>query len=221
MDDSKSPVVPFFANTPDGTHCFQASIRGALKYFLPDRNFSWEQLEKMSGKEPGKATWPQQMLVNLKEMDFDAIMVEGFDGRDFIKRGSQYLIDTFGEKTANWQIKNSDVPQEQKRYQRLFDVGVRCENRIPQLDEIKEYLQRGYLVICTVNSRALNHKDGYVGHSVLVYAVDDTYVTLHDPGPKPQESRQVPLTAFEVAWANPSEKAKNFIALKYTGEIHG
>jgi hypothetical protein len=58
-------AVPFFANTPDDTHCFQAVIRGILKYFLPDRKFSWEELDRMSAQKPGMATWPQQMLINL------------------------------------------------------------------------------------------------------------------------------------------------------------
>lgn len=173
----------------------------------------------MSAKVPGKSTWPQQMLINLKEMDFDIVVVEGFDGHEFIKRGAAYLKDAFGKETAEWQTKNSDIPQEQKLYQKMYDLGVQCETRIPRLSEIREHLDRGYLVQCTVNSRALNHKEGYIGHSVLVYAVDDDYVTLHDPGPEPHENRQVPLEDFERAWATPHNHA-NFIALKYTGDVH-
>lgn len=40
--------VPFYPNTPDQTHCVQAGIKIVLKSFLPDRDFSMEELEKLT-----------------------------------------------------------------------------------------------------------------------------------------------------------------------------
>jgi hypothetical protein len=211
---------PFFANTAGGTRCYQAVIKSVLKYFLQDHDFSWEELDKMSGKVPGEPTWPQQMLIELHNMDFEIFDASGFDGRAFIKRGADYLVEAFGKETAAWQVEHSDIGREQRIFQKLYDLGVQVETRIPELVELRTYLQRGYLIECLVNSRKLNEESGYVGHFVLVYDIDDKYVTFHDPGLPGRESRQAPIADFEAAWASPNEKAKGFTALKYEGKAY-
>lgn len=211
-------AVPFYANVRDNMHCFQASMRMILKYFLPDQEFSWEELESLSAKLEGKSTWPQQMLINLAEMNFDVTMVEGFDGPAFIKDGAAYLRRAFGTETAEWQIANSDIPQEQAIYARMLEhPAVHVENRIPQVEELQTYLQKGYLINCVVNSRRLNRATGYMGHSIIIYNIENDVILLHDPGPPAQQARQVSLTDFETAWADPNETAKNFIAIKLKG----
>ncbi len=42
--------VPFFAN-PDDTHCFQACIKMMFAYFEPEKEFSFDYLDKLSGKK--------------------------------------------------------------------------------------------------------------------------------------------------------------------------
>jgi len=205
---------PFYSNTGDDTHCFQAGIRMILGYFLPDREFSWEELEQLSAKVEGLATWPEQMLINLRKMGFAVTMVEGFDGRAFIKDGAQYLKDTFGEEIAAWQIKNSDLPQEQRLYQEAYDTGVDIQTRIPSLEDIKTFQQQDYLVAVTVNSRKLDGKEGYTGHFVVILSIDDKEVLLHNPGLPARQAEHVPLEQFMNAWTDPNETARNFIAIK-------
>lgn len=207
--------VPFYANTPDDTHCLQASLKMVLKYFLPDKDYSWKQLEKMTAKAPGKATWPQKMLLSLNDMGFETVMIEAFDGKAFIKDGGKYLQRTFGKQTADWQIANSDIAGEQKLYSQLLNTDAKIENRIPVLGDIKKYLKAGYLVICVVNSKRLNHKRGYAGHFVVVLAIGSSNIIIHDPGLPATENRVEPIDNFEAAWANPNDHAKSLIAIKY------
>ena len=42
--------VPFFGNTEDGTHGYQACIKMILGYFKPDIIMSYEELNKISRK---------------------------------------------------------------------------------------------------------------------------------------------------------------------------
>ena len=208
-------AVPFYPNLPDDTHCNQAALRMMLKYFLPDCEFSWEELEKMTAKMPGKATWPAQMLINLADMGFDVVMVESFDAEAFVKDGGDYLKREFGAETAEWQIANSDIPQEQRLYKKLLNSRVNYQKRIPLMGDIRDYLKRGYLVKLTLNSRKLNHRQGYVGHSIVVYDINDENVTFHDPGLPAKESRIESLEHLEESWADPNDKAKELIAVKY------
>lgn len=206
--------VPFYGNTPDGTHCFQASIKMILGCFLPQREFTWEELEQLSAKKEGLSTWPQQTLINLRRMGFEVIMVEGFDGKAFIKEGGKYLCDAFGKEVADWQIAHSDIPQEQRLYQEAYDSGVDIQKRTPNLAEVRAYLERDYMIKTSVNSRKLQGREGYVGHSVVILAVSDDEVLLHDPGLPPRAAAKVPLKQFMAAWADPDETAQNFIAIK-------
>jgi hypothetical protein len=208
--------IPFYSNTPDGTHCMQASLRMVLKYFLPERDYSWEELETMTAKLPGKATWPTQMLLNLQKQGFAVKMIEGFDGPAFVRDGGEYLRRTFGDEAADWQITHSDIAQEQQLYTELLAVGGVIEQRVPTFDDLHELLAQGYLVICTLNSRKLNGLPGYVGHAVVVCGADDQNVTLNDPGPAAQEARQVSRQNFLAAWDDPNENAKSAIAIQYT-----
>src|SRR5688500_16648100 len=112
--------IPFYSN-PDNLHCFEACFKMMLKYYLPKRDFSWEELDRMAAKKPDLATWPQQMMFNLHSMGFDIVMIEGFDGPAFVKDGAKYLKRTFGAETAAWQISHSDIPAEQEIYKRLLE----------------------------------------------------------------------------------------------------
>jgi hypothetical protein len=209
--------VPFFANTEDDTHCFQAAFRMVFKYFLPKEDFSWEKLEAMSDKRPGMATWPQRMLINLMGRGFDVKMVEGFDAQAFIQEGGTYLKRAFGVEAATWQSEHSDLVAEQHTYQEALDIGVAIEQRIPELFELANYLDDGYLLVCQVNAKKLNDLDGYIGHEVVVYSIDETTVGLHDPGLPPLPERNVDRQTFIEAWSSPNEASRNFIAVKYQG----
>ena len=51
-------IVPFYTNTSDDTHCYQAGLKMILKYFIPDKDFSWEELDKFTAKVEDLWTWP-------------------------------------------------------------------------------------------------------------------------------------------------------------------
>jgi uncharacterized protein YvpB len=89
-----------------------------------------------------------------------------------------------------------------------FVKKVRCEVRVPTIDDIRGALMAGGLVICNVNSRILNGREGYLGHFVVVKGFDEHELIIHDPGPPGQANRRVPLEAFENAWAYPKAEVK-------------
>ena len=205
--------VPFYSNTSDDTHCVQASLRMLLKYFEPEKDFTWEELETITAKVEGMSTWKSAMWIWLKEHDYDLHIIESFDARRFIAEGNAYLIDEFGEETATWQIKMSDIPQERRLYKELLEK-VPLDNREPLVKDIKTYIDNGYLVCASINSRKLAHQDGYVGHSVVVTGYDDTTITLNNPGLPAAEGQVVSEEAFNAAWASPNVKAKEMFAVR-------
>jgi len=206
--------VQFYPNDQTNLHCVQATFRMILSKLLPDRQFSMEDLIKISAVVDGKATWPSRMLVELDNLGLDVVMVEGFNAQRFINEGADYLRDEFGAETAAWQIEHSNIEKERRDYEELLVSDVKVENRIPKMDDIKNYLDNGYMVKATVNSKKLAGKDGYTGHSVLVLAIDGDEVTLHNPGLPPIPNQHVSLGTFEASWSSPNDQAREIIAVR-------
>ncbi len=206
--------VPFYPNDETEMHCFQASMQMILGYFMPEREFTIDELVKISGSVPGMSTWPSRMLIELDKMGFDVVMIEGFDGHNFIARGADYLRDAFGGATAEWQIANGDIPKEQRDYVELFETKADIQTRIPTMDDVKRYIDDGYLVACNINSRKLKGLGGYVGHRVVILGVGGSDIELHNPGPPPLPNQKVSHADFEAAWASPNDDAKEMIAIR-------
>lgn len=205
--------VPFYANTSDDLHCYEASLRSILKYFKPEEEYNWEQMEAVTGKRIGKWTWPQRSFVWLQKHGFEIVNIEVFDYARFIAEGGKYLMEFYGEEAGREQIAHSDLVQEQAVCINFLNL-VHTELRIPDIKDIRSLLQQGYLLNCLVNSAALNGHKGYVGHSIVIKGITEEEIILHDPGLPSLEDRHVAFATFEKAWGYPDKNAKNLTAVK-------
>ena len=196
--------IPFYSN-PDDTHCFQACLRSVLKYFRSTEDYSWDALDMLSGKRSDKWTWPLYGVGQLYKSGFQAELIEDFDYSKFITNPNEYLLARFGKEAGMEQIQNSDIVYEvevAKNYSSLTGTP-----RIPTIENLEEFLQRGFLPICCLNLPALYGEPGYLGHFVLPTAIEQESIVFHDPGintdifPARQNSK-VSRKQFEDAWAN-------------------
>jgi hypothetical protein len=192
--------VPFFANTADDTHCVQASFRIMLKYFIPEWEFSYEQLDIMSQKQPGKGTWWPPMLMELQKMGLMVKNIEGFDYQRLYKEGDAYINSIYPKETAEYYLKCSNI-NEIKPLIPEFMKKIKNETRPATMGDIDNLLADGWLVGVDLNSRALNDRPGYVGHMVVIFDADKNNFWLHDPGLKPMPNRKVRRQKFWAAWA--------------------
>ena len=207
--------VPFYSNTPADLHCFQASLRSILKYFSPQKEFSWSKLDRLTGMRKDYWTWPGQALISLHKMGFAIIDIDDFDIQKFVRRGGSYLIEKYGKEVGEEQIKHGDLEKERRIYNKYLKLNLH-RKRIPHLSDIKRLSRQGYLVVCLVNSASLNGQKGYIGHFVVITGYDDKNIHFHDPGLPPRENRRVTYKKFLNAWAYPSEASQNLTAFKYS-----
>lgn len=205
--------VPFYSNTSDNTHCFQASLRMILKYFQQTKEFSWAELEKISGKKEGLWTWPTAALIWMKKQGYEVIDIEMFDYHEFVKDGEKYLQKFYGKEAGNEQIAHSNIAQEIEYAKQFLQLNA-VTKEIPTEETLKELLKRKYLLMCLINSQKLDHKNCYVGHFVIVKGFHENEFIIHDPGLPPMENRKVSIDEFEEAWAFPNEHAKNVMAFR-------
>lgn len=205
--------IPFFSNTPDNTHCFQATVKMLAKYYWPKEEYNWEQLDRLTAKAKDLWTWPMAGVLWLQSKGLEIIDIELFDYTRFVDEKENYLLSFFGEEAGNEQIKHSNIDQE-LGYAQEFQKRINIQNRIPDKRDIIRLLQNNYLLICCVNQMALNEKFGYSGHFVVIKGYNDTGLFMHDPGLPPFKNRKVSFSVFEKAWAYPDEKVKNILAFR-------
>jgi hypothetical protein len=205
--------VPFYGNTEDNTHCFQAGMRMILKYFYPDEEYEWKQLEEISCKAEGKWTWPMAAYIWMAKKGLEVKSIRMFDYERFSKDPEGYLYEFFTPEVAKAQIDHADIHEEAKRaaiFAREFK-GIRA---VPTVEDIKRHLDEGYLVGASVNSKAMKHKEGYSGHFVVIFGYDEGGFIMHDPGLPPAPDRHVDYATFEKAWAYSGEKTKSMTAFR-------
>ncbi len=205
--------VPFFSNTPDDTHCFQAVLRMILKYFYPNEEYSWDELDKISAKVKDLWTWPTASLIWLQEKGLEEKVISPFDYTSFIEKGGDFLIEKYGEEVGKAQIQHSVISQEQILAEKLLQK-VSISKQIPMHSDIYELLEDGYVVTCNINSLKLNNREGYIGHFIIIKGISNGKLIIHDPGLPPLENRHVEPADFESAWAYPNEEAKDIYAFK-------
>lgn len=204
--------IPFFSNTPDGTHCFQAALKMALAILMPEREFTYDELDRISQKQPGKWTWPTAAMLWMIDEGLRIKLIEEFDYRDFVGRGGAYLIERFGEEVGRSQIANSDVEKELKIARRFMAVAP-LEYRLPSFHDLRGEIANGAVVIVNLNAALLRGLEGYSGHFIVVCDVGDKAVMLHDPGLPPAPNLKVAREKFEKAWAYPTEREKNLLSI--------
>jgi hypothetical protein len=204
---------PFLAN-PDEAHCFQCVIGMILARDFPERSVSFEELVRFTGKKPGMWTWPARGLIEMQKLGYNILIWEEFSYQELAVRGGAYLLERFGVEKGQAQIDHCDLAYEMANARELEAV-VNARRGLPGWEDMAQLVREGYLVVCNVNSRALNGEPGYNGHFVLIYRIDEDRMELHDPGPPAVESRTVMRSKFLRAWEYPSERERNLMAFKF------
>lgn len=184
----------------------------ALAVVMPERKFSYDELDKISKKLSSKWTWPTAAMLWMLEQNLKIGLIEEFDYRAFVDEGEKYILSRFGEEVGRAQIENSDIEVEREIAKRFVSLAP-IETRIPTIKDIKKMIDDGAIVIVNLNAAMLHGVKGYSGHFVVVCDVGENIV-LHDPGLPPFPNFQVSLDIFERAWGYPKARDKNLLYVK-------
>ncbi|MBI4212297.1 MAG: hypothetical protein HY540_06635 [Deltaproteobacteria bacterium] len=205
--------IPFFPNTGDGTHCWQAALKMVLAVFEPDREYSYDELDRISEKSPGKWTWPTAAMLWFLKRGYELQLIEDFDYGAFAEQGEDYLLERCGKEVGQAQIANTDLAKE-LGFAREFSTIAPLDVRIPGFEDLKAMLEQGYGLICNINGAMLSGQKGYAGHFVVITGMTQHDITLHDPGLPPQPHLQVPRHVFDRAWSYPTPRDRNLLAIR-------
>ncbi len=206
--------IPFFPNTADRTHCWQACFRMALKYFWPDKDYNYIDLDKISQKQEGMWTSPTASFLWLINQGFQVELFEDFDYQRLVDEGEEYIYEKLGREVGDAQIAHGDFNEERKIAAEFIKVGT-YHQEVPDLSLLRGHLDKGYVVISNINSAALYGHEGYAGHFIVVVGHEGEDLFIHDPGLPPRPGHKISIKDFESAWAYPTANERNFVAIKF------
>jgi hypothetical protein len=183
---------------------------------LTGERLTMEDAEELTGFVLDSPTWQFAELLAFADRGVSVLDAEHFAPEEFVDDAAAAIARQVGDdKAAEWIVSVTDLELEGARVaQCLANPMVTFEDRRPTLIDLQTQLASGAVVICNVNSRVLVGKDGYMPHGVVLLAISDDEVLLHDPGIPPKPNLPVPLEVFERAWHFPSPDMANMIVAR-------
>lgn len=205
--------VPFVSNAPDGLHCHQSCIRMAIGYFegsIPDL----ETIDAMTGFIPTKLTWHMKSFVEMHKRGYDVRVIESTDFSKLANDPDKYIAEVHGAEIAEIIRRDSDLGQARYWSKELIRSPIKRECRVPQLSDLCNFLNAGFVCICHVNQRMLQGSEGYIGHSVVPVSIDEQYVVIKNPGPPSADNQYLSIDQFISAWSSPDIDARTIMAVR-------
>lgn len=207
--------IPFYKNTKDDTHCFQAVLKSILKFYFPEKNYSFAFLDKISAHKKDKWTWISSTFIFLAEQGFKIIHIENFDYKKFALSGELYLQKFWTDEVYQTQKEFSDIKNEQRLAKLLIkEKKITLAKRPATLKDIKYFYKNKYIVSCAINPYVLKKQKGYASHAIIITNLAKDKITFHDPGLPPRKHRTASLKLFFRALCYPTKRDANLTAIK-------
>ena len=204
--------IPYFKQ-PDNTHCFQACLKMVLKYFFPEKEFTFEELDKITDKPKDKWTWSCTALVELKNIGLKIKHYSIFNYNVFSKNGADCIRKTYDKEVAEEMIENSDIESEIENAKKMIEEDI-FELKELSFNDVENWFKEGYIILLLINSKMINNELGYSGHYVVLTGFDEDNIFIHDPQIKNGlPNRKVKKDLFIKAWRYP-EKENDVILIK-------
>ena len=200
--------IPYFKQS-DNTQCFQACLKMVLKYFFPEKDFTFEELDKISHKLKDKWTWFCAALPEIKKMNLKIKQYSTFDYNIFVKKGVDYIRETYDEEAAETIIEMSDIDYEIENTKKYLKEQI-FEFKESSFEDVEKWFKENYVIILLINAKIINNLPGYGGHFVVLTGFDKDNVFVHDPSIKHgSPNRKAEKDLFVKAWKN----SKNNVVL--------
>lgn len=181
ISQAKYIDVPYFGQTDSG-NCLQANLKMALKYYYPERDYSFEMLDNLTGRSKGKWTWTSQAMPFLAEQGLNACYYSTTPYAEILDGGETFILENYGKEDGNAMIQHTDFDYLYKSIRYLDSLDC-YENRKLGFTEVEKDFFSGSIIILIVDESVLIDRNStYLGHFVTITGINSTNVRFHDSG---------------------------------------
>lgn len=193
--------IPFFRQTDSG-NCLQANLKIALKYYYPEKEYSFEELDLATGRTEGKWTWISQGLQFLVDQGLDAHYYSTTPYFDILEKGEDFIIEYYGERDGKVMIEHTDFDSLYNSIETLRDSD-RFKDEKLDFNSLEDEFNNGNIVMALIDRSELSSSNSaYTGHFVTITYISETHVKFHDTAGTP--NRITDKETFIRAWNAPS-----------------
>jgi len=190
--------LKFFPNTKDNTHCVQAVLMSIFKKVYPEKNFSYKQLDVITGKKSDKFTSMPSVMLGLESMGLTVKMISNIDYAEFVKDGYSYWRKNHSKMVADKQIETSDIKTEMDSAKGILGTEILVKKKLTLRD--LEELFKKWFIITHLNPYVFRKKKKYSGHAVVITGMSKNFIWFHDPGLPAKANRKVSKKVFMKAF---------------------
>ncbi|MCD6476997.1 MAG: hypothetical protein J7K26_02425 [Candidatus Aenigmarchaeota archaeon] len=190
--------IPIFPNSSDDIHCLQACMKMVLKYYFPEKDFSFEQINELMGLGKRKLwSTPVQAVVVLDDLGLNVKCYASFNFEEYVENPMQYIKNNYNDwKTI---LNYLDVDLDVRFLKEAINRNL-VENKLLMFDDIIKFFKENAIIIVILNINKFENKEGYLGHAVVITDIGEDYVEFHDPGLPPIPNRRIDKEKFIKAW---------------------
>lgn len=171
--------IPFVKN--QGNQCGQASVLMILKYFYPEKEITFKQINQIIRAKPNKYTFPLQNAIAL---DHFGLKAKAFSKEDCFtgKKGIAQFKKWFGKDFDYLFNKWIDYPV----YEWAIKTGKKkklFEAKLSPFKEIERIFKKGHIIMIVIDWNILNKikNKPYEGHFVVITGIEKNHVYINDP----------------------------------------
>ncbi len=194
--------IPFYIN--HGHRCAQTSMKSALKVILPNRDFSYEELDRLTIHSRDNLVYPSQIAAGLANIgvDFEYYVKTNWTDKASHGRIIHSIKEYYGIHADKILSKTNLESLEESVSFLSNDKRVKEIEVKPSLNELESKLGRGKISICLVNYDILvSRENKFSGHYTIITGFDKNEVIYHDSGPKGAcPNKKISKEIFEKAW---------------------
>ena len=194
--------------------CLESSFRMVVAAFT-GHDPGQAAADKMTGYVEGRGTWQFRMMLSLAELGLNVIDHEKFDAQGFIDDPEAVIRQQVGDEAAIQGILDeTDIEKERDAVRRcVASDRIQFIESVPTLADLMNEIGKGRLVLCNVDLQVLKGKAVREGHMLIVEAVEEDTIIVHDPGPEGGLGVKMPLKLFHAAWTSPVEAMASIISV--------
>ncbi|MBW2982233.1 hypothetical protein KY343_05110 [Candidatus Woesearchaeota archaeon] len=192
--------IPYYRQSDSG-NCMQTQVKMALKYYYPEKDFSFEELDRLTGRTAGKWTWTSQLLPVLLDNGLNAYYYSASSYDGIKEGGEEYILEYYGEEDGRIMIDHTNFDSLYASIEKLEENEKFINERL-DFSEIEKEFKKGHIVILIIDKSVLfDNNRPYAGHGVTITKINETHVSIHDSGGTPNLT--VEKEQFIKAWNAP------------------
>ncbi len=184
-----------------GHRCTQATIKSILKARLPDRNFTFKELDELTLHQNPQITFPIQIAYGFHQLGIPFEYYTKPNGLSTANSTASQVY--FKQHYGKELISNINFTSLNKSIKELqSNKGVIELQSKPSLETLEKILEQKGLPICLVNWDIFNNKPNtFPGHYIIPIKFEKNDIIYHDSGPyKTTPNKKISKNIFQKAW---------------------